>query len=83
MITTRVRSEKCHPQLLTISPQSSARRPGNDSPARRGVSFSPYSLRLCAFALICCSLLASSPSAGYRPETEGLQVMKYKSPKGA
>ncbi len=53
--------------------ESWARCPCHDSPARRGVSFLPYSLRLCAFALICCSLLASSASAGYPPETEGLR----------
>jgi len=35
-------------------------------------SFSFSSLRPCAFALICCSILASSASAGYPPETEGL-----------
>jgi len=38
----------------------------------RTASFSSSSLRLCAFALICCSLLASSASAGYPPETETL-----------
>jgi len=37
------------------------------------VSFSFSSLRLRAFALICCSLLASSASAGYPPETEALR----------
>ncbi len=42
-------------------------------PRHGGVSFSPYSLRLCAFALICSSLLASSASAGYPPETEALR----------
>ena len=33
-----------------------------------------FSLRLCDFALICRSLLASSASAGYPPETEALHV---------
>jgi len=36
-----------------------------------------FSLRLCAFALICCSLLASSSSASYPPETEGLHTAAH------
>jgi len=40
-------------------------------------SFPSSSLRLYAFALICSSLLASSASAGYPPETEALPAVGF------
>jgi len=56
--------------------------PSGLPPRHGGVSFSPYSPRLCAFALSCFSLLASFASAGYPPETERLLMRAHRrSPK--